>query len=54
MHFKKAISLDIDGVLALTYGFSLPESEWLWNQAYPFDDPCVNTLNEFYQKQVPK
>ena len=46
MKIDKVIFLDIDGVLALTYGFSLPQSEWLWNTAYPFDKECVDVLNE--------
>ncbi len=46
MEFDKVILLDIDGVLALTYGFSLPRSEWLWGTAYPFDKPCVEVFNE--------
>jgi len=45
MKIDKAIFLDIDGVLALIYGFSLPESEWLWGTAYPFDKQCVAVLN---------
>jgi len=46
MKINKVIFLDIDGVLALNYGFSLPESEWLFNTAYPFDKPCVDVLNK--------
>jgi len=49
MKIEKAIFLDIDGVLALTFGFSLPESEWLWGTAYPFDKPCVETLNKILE-----
>jgi len=50
MKINKAIFLDIDGVLALNYGFSLPETEWLMNTAYPFDKPCVDVLNLIIEK----
>lgn len=49
MSFEKVIFLDIDGVLALNYGFSLPQKEWLWETAYPFDKHCVETLNKILE-----
>jgi len=52
MKINKVIFLDIDGVLALNYGFSLPESEWLFNTAYPFDKPCVDVLNKLIEKVI--
>lgn len=50
MVIEKVIFLDIDGVIALTYGINLPQSEWLLGTAYPFDPPCVEVLNQILKK----
>jgi hypothetical protein len=50
MKYEKVIFLDIDGVIALDYGLSLPRSEFLFETAYPFDIECVNVLNSIIEQ----